>query len=163
VIFLSSPDNKRGPIKDREIYYIDGTDESYIDTQVRGKTAQKEVDDKIARVQTADDERATWVNLLSMLQREEEDSRKWDKKQRDETPPRHQVFKLPSYRLVVGLQKKTRSWDFMPGSITKVGAQLSWLFGHWTCADIVYLAIRYLGSMPFDRNGCNDGNVLESL
>lgn len=106
----------------REIYYIDGTDESYINTQVRGKTAQKEVDERIARVLTADDERATWVNLLSMLQREEEDSRAWDEQQRTKTPPRKpaRAVKPPEYGLVVGLQKKTRSWDFMPGSITKV-------------------------------------------
>ncbi|KAG0649954.1 hypothetical protein D0Z07_3583 [Hyphodiscus hymeniophilus] len=121
VIFLSSPENRRGPIKERDIYYIDGTDESYIKTQVRGKTAQKEVDAQISRVHTADDERATWVNLLSMLQREEEDSREWDKNQMVKTPPKNpaRIIKPPDYRLVVGMQKKTRSWDFMPGSITK--------------------------------------------
>ena len=85
------------------------------------------VDAQISRVHTADDERATWVNLLSMLQRVEEDSREWDEEQRVKTPPRTpaRIVKPPQYKLVVGVQKKTRSWDFMPGAITKVMRQLS--------------------------------------
>ena len=80
----------------------------------------------LAGVHTADDERASWVNLLSILQREEADSRKWDEEMRNVTPPRPvRAVKPPDYQLVVGLQRKTRSWDFMPGSITKVGPQLS--------------------------------------
>lgn len=122
VIFLSRPDNVRGPIMGREIHYIDGTEDSYRNTKVLGITAQKEADKQaIARVHTADDERASWVNLLSTLQREEKDSRKWDDEMRNKTPPRNPVraVKPPDYQLVVGLQRKTRSWDFMPASITK--------------------------------------------
>ena len=151
MIFLAAPDNTRGPIKKREIYYIDGTDESYVNTQVRGKSAQKENDAQLSRLNTTDDERATWVNLLSMLQREEEDSREWDKQQRIKTPPRNpaRAVKPPEYKLVVGLQKKTRSWDFMPGSITKVGPRPSnELYETVNFADLVYLAIRYFGGMP---------------
>jgi hypothetical protein len=107
---------------DREILYIDGTPESYVKTNVLGETAQKEVDEKIARVHTADDERASWVNLLNILQREEKESRRWDEDERNKTPPKNpaRAVKPPEYNLVVGLQRKTRSWDFMPGSITKV-------------------------------------------
>jgi hypothetical protein len=116
-------------------------------------------------VHTADDERASWVNLLSMLQREEKDSREWDEQQRIKTPPRHpaRAVKPPEYRLVVGLQKKTRSWDFMPGSTTKVEPCSLTGFKLWTRADNVYTAIRYYGGMSLDRNGCYDGDVLESL
>jgi hypothetical protein len=163
VIFLAPPDNKRGPILDRDIYYIDGTEDSYTKTQVRGPTEQKEVDDKITRVHTADDERASWVNLLSMLQREEKDSRDWDEKQRIKTPPRNptRIIKRPNYRLVVGMQKKTRSWDFMPASITKVDTQVS--EASETLANLILKAIRNFCYMSLDRNGSNDGHVLEGL
>jgi hypothetical protein len=93
----------------------------------------------MAGVHTADDERASWVNLLSILQREEADSRKWDEDMRNKTPPRTPVraVKPPDYTLVVGLQRKTRSWDFMPGSITKVGAQIQTLSGIGTMLTIL--------------------------
>lgn len=89
---------------------------------MREGLAQQQVDDKIARVHTADDERAGWVNLLSMLQREEYESRQWDEQERNNILLRSPArpVKPPKYTLAVGLQRKTRSWDFMPGSITKV-------------------------------------------
>src|SRR4051812_14471391 len=80
VIFLSRPDNKKGPLLGRDIHYIDGTPESYQNTRVLQPSVQKKVDEQnSARVRTADDERASWVNLLSALQTEEDQSRSWDK------------------------------------------------------------------------------------
>jgi hypothetical protein len=117
VIFLARPDNSRGPIPGREIHYIVGTDASYQNTRVLGPKAQQEADEQaIARVHTADDERASWVTLLSTLQREERESRAWDERERTRMPT---SVKAPFYALAVGLQSKTRSWDFMPSSITK--------------------------------------------
>jgi len=113
----------------REINFVTGTDASYNDTKVLGVQAQNVADKQaMIGVHTADDERASWVNLLSVLQREEKESRAWDEKMRTKvpaTPPRMPVNPIkppdpPEYRMVVGLQRKTRSWDFMPGSITKV-------------------------------------------
>lgn len=126
VIFLASPDNERGPIQRREIHYIDGTPKSYRETKVLGHDAQEEQDlQATTRVHTADDERASWVTLLSTLQREEKESRKWDDQMRVQPPPPSEAFVSlkppgkPEYMLAVGIQRKTRSWDFMPAQITR--------------------------------------------
>jgi len=119
VIFTSEPTNNRGPIKERPIHYIDGTDDSYRDTRVLLPSAQDAAEkDAATRVHTADDERASWVTLLSTLQISESKSREWDEKQR-RANPRSITVKAPEYKLAVGLQRKTRSWDFIPSSITK--------------------------------------------
>ncbi|KAF4633579.1 hypothetical protein G7Y89_g4534 [Cudoniella acicularis] len=122
VIFVAPPSNTKGPIPDRKIHYIDGTDASYKNTKVLKPQAQKKHDETaISRVHTADDERASWVTLLSMLQRAEYDSRDWDKTVRTATPPRTpiKIAEDPEYEIAVGLQGKIRSWDFIPASITK--------------------------------------------
>jgi hypothetical protein len=124
VIFTAPPDNKRGPIQGRDIHYIDGTEDSYKNTRVLGPTAQKKIEaEATARVHTADDERASWVTLLSILQLKEGVSRQWDLDFRNKFPPRDQKpstpISLPKYTLAIGLQRKTRSWDFIPSSITK--------------------------------------------
>lgn len=126
VIFLAPPDNRRGPIKDREIHYMDGSPKSYKDTKLLGQDEQMERDkETTASVTTADDERASWVTLLSTIQREEKESRKWDEDMRTATPPPSGALGtpckpcLPKYMLAVGIQRKTRSWDFMPAQITR--------------------------------------------
>lgn len=65
----------------------------------------------IRRVHTADDERASWVTLLSTLQLLEYESRLWE--ERNSTTPRGCAHEKPEYTLAIGLQSKTRSWDFM--------------------------------------------------
>jgi hypothetical protein len=98
---------------------IDGTPESYKNTQVLSPQAQvKEEEDAVARVHTADDERASWVTLLSALQLKEYSSRQWDAQKRLESAPA-KFISPPEYGITVGLQKKTRSWDFIPSSINK--------------------------------------------
>ena len=84
------------------------------------------------------------MNLLSMLQREEEDSREWDRKERVKTPPRNpaRAIKPPEYRLVVGLQKKTRSWDFMPSSITKVRSTFECIIGLVLTSFVSHMPLR---------------------
>ncbi|KAK0104775.1 hypothetical protein ONS95_005045 [Cadophora gregata] len=122
VIFVAPPTNERGPIAGRPIYYIDGTDESYDNTRVLLPQAREKADkEATARVHTADDEKASWVNLLSALQLKEQQSRAWDKEWSVKSPPRAGFLKVgdPKYKVAVGLQRKTRSWDFIPSSITK--------------------------------------------
>lgn len=117
VIFTAPPDNIYGPIKGRPIFYTKGTDESYKQTLVEMPEVQKQsLTAAILSVHTADDERATWVTLLSTLQNAERFSREWDAKQRKVSSP---GVPAPSYGLEVALQKKTRSWDFLPPSVTK--------------------------------------------
>lgn len=116
VIFVAPPDNKNGPITDREIHYLDGTEESFNKTRIPKPPQQQQADKQaVARVQTADDERASWVTLLSTLQNAEAHSRTWDRTTREPGSP----IKPPKYQITVGLQRKTRSWDFIPSSITK--------------------------------------------
>lgn len=123
VIFLARPDNERGPISGREIYYMDGSEKSCKETRVLQPDAQEKADEQAtARVRTADDERASWVSLLSTLQREEAESRAWDASMLRKAPPPSpggSLIKAPEYLLAVGIQSKTRSWDFMPSSITR--------------------------------------------
>ncbi|KAF7936329.1 uncharacterized protein EAE98_002548 [Botrytis deweyae] len=122
VILVAPPDNPWGPISNKPIHYIDGTPESYKNTKVRQRIDQLKKDKETTqRIHTADDERASWVTLLSSLQTEESISREWDKKTRPSRPPSvgHQPIKPPKYELAVGLQVKTRSWDFVPASMTK--------------------------------------------
>ncbi|RFU25627.1 hypothetical protein B7463_g10701, partial [Scytalidium lignicola] len=118
VIFLAHPDNKRGPIPNRPISYIDGSIESYKKTRTLLPQEQKTADEKaLLRVHTADDEKASWVTLLSSLQLEEQKSREWDRK--NHTTAKGKIYNDPQYTLAVGLQPKKRSWDFMPDSVTK--------------------------------------------
>ncbi|KAF5867573.1 uncharacterized protein Bfra_010548 [Botrytis fragariae] len=119
VILVAPPDNLRGPIMNKPIHYIDGTPESYKNTKVREPDDQLKKDkETIQRIHTADDERASWVTLLSSLQTEESESRKWDELIRLKRPTGVSI-KRPEYELAVGLQVKTRSWDFVPASMTK--------------------------------------------
>ncbi|TVY22737.1 hypothetical protein LHYA1_G008601 [Lachnellula hyalina] len=114
VIFVAPPDNQKGPIPGRKIYYVDGSDNSYTNTKVLKPLQQNQADQQAVRqVHTADDERASWLTLLSTQQGAELDSRIWDRKQRGT------AFKEPYYQIAVGLQSKTRSWDFIPDAITK--------------------------------------------
>ncbi|KAI9051018.1 hypothetical protein LZ554_005126 [Drepanopeziza brunnea f. sp. 'monogermtubi'] len=122
VIFVAKPSNKRGPIPGRTIHYIDGTETSYTNTRVLQPMAQKQEEmESTARVHTADDEKASWVTFLSALQLQEKLSREWDAEMRTLKPLRDGCTtpQDPEYVLTVGLQGKTRSWDFIPSSITK--------------------------------------------
>lgn len=118
VIFLAPPTNPYGPIPNRKINYMDGSPESYQETMTLQPRQQKQADDRAReKVHTADDERASWVTLLQILQRQEGESRAWDAAQR--TTARGVRYKDPEYTLAVGIQAKRRSWDFMPDSVTK--------------------------------------------
>lgn len=122
VIFLAPPTNTKGPMGlGKPIYYIDGTKESYRDTRVLPHEEQEKADSKALNVRTVDDERASWVTLLSALQREEKDSREWDMRIGSAKKPSRTSLEIkePNYGLAVGIQSKTRSWDFVPASITR--------------------------------------------
>lgn len=123
VIFVSFPANENGPVRDAPMYYIDGTETSFTDT--RALTPKEEKDwttgMRSARVHTADNERATWVTLLSELQAMEDQSKKWQQERYGKSPPgantKQASFK--DHSLAVAVQAKTRSWDTMPSSVRK--------------------------------------------
>jgi hypothetical protein len=94
-------------------------------------------------VHTVNNERATWIELLSALDTMERDSRKWEIIIRGDNGPR-----LPSFQertLAVAIQRKTRSWDNMPSSITKPYATTT------TCHIMEMAAMLGLHWKEFDR------------
>ncbi|TGO27670.1 hypothetical protein BPAE_0038g00160 [Botrytis paeoniae] len=155
VILVAPPSNKRGPILNKPIHYIDGTPKSYKNTKVREPDDQLKKDKETTqRIHTADDERASWVTLLSSLQTEESESRKWDEVIRLKRPTGDSI-KRPEYELAVGLQVKTRSWDFVPASMTKPYAtsaichlvEMMALLGmHWKVFDQIQWNLRAEGN-----------------
>ncbi|KAM5385634.1 hypothetical protein ACJZ2D_000833 [Fusarium nematophilum] len=137
VIFVSPPSNEFGPIRDSKIYLLEGTKENLEETWTelitnpRDEFAKKSEKD---RIHTADNERASWTLLLSAVQQMEHDSRIWQQKQYDEVtrevgPPNERVlgYGLPSepptlkkdHTLTVALQRKRKSWDTMPVTISR--------------------------------------------
>jgi len=153
VIFVAPPGNTRGPIVGREIHEIDGTPESYSKTRVLPPKDQ-EIADAAAtsRINTADDEKASWVTLLSTLQRGELESRKWDEDMRNKKPPPAAAGSLPKppkYLLCVALQSKTRSWDFMPDAISRPYATST------ICHLVEMMAMLGLYWKLFDQNTWN--------
>jgi hypothetical protein len=79
VIFASKPTNTNGPVKDVPIYYVNGSPESLKGTRTLPivEEEQHRASLRENRVHTADNERASWVTLLSELQAMEEKSRVW--------------------------------------------------------------------------------------
>ncbi|KAF4627758.1 hypothetical protein G7Y89_g10395 [Cudoniella acicularis] len=79
------------------------------------------------QLETPDDERVSWVSLLSSLQEAERSSRNWDEAKRWDGDEMFSMRYLgtinelqsPKYEISVMLQNKTRSWDYMPRSVVK--------------------------------------------
>lgn len=104
--------NMRGPVWGAPILEVDGSNYSYEKTQT-----MKPGRDKISNVHTADDERASWVTLLAAFQRNEHDSREWERV--NTKSARGNKYEGPKYGICYMMQKKKRSWDFMPSNIIK--------------------------------------------
>ncbi|KAG7285686.1 hypothetical protein NEMBOFW57_007979 [Staphylotrichum longicolle] len=123
VIFVCPANNDKGPIKDKDIHYVDGTSESLKKTRALLRQEEQEAQRQTLQdsgVHTADNERASWVMLLSELQSMERESQEWQQEQYKRGPP--QSFKpldFQSRTLAVALQAKKRSWDTMPSSVKK--------------------------------------------
>ncbi|KAK4097708.1 hypothetical protein N658DRAFT_518433 [Parathielavia hyrcaniae] len=122
VIFVCEPANDKGPIKGQSIYFVKGTDKSLEETRAllpKEEEAQTQaLQDK--RVHTADNERASWVILLSQLQSMERESQEWQVNNLSSGPPHTlSLVGFESHTLAVALQAKKRSWDTMPAGIKK--------------------------------------------
>src|SRR5436190_7301110 len=124
VIFLAPPRNRNRPVPGRDIWHIAGTPESYGLTRTKAEDEERELhpagvnpgqqpDSARARelIHTADNERASWLTLLSALQRMERDSNNWQNQQYGSMPTNHPLF--VGRTLSVAVQSKTRSWDTM--------------------------------------------------
>jgi len=140
VIFVSPPTNKNGPVKNVAIHYVDGSDESLKAT----RSLQAKDEEALRRenkVHTADNERATWVTLLSALHSMERDSWLWRKehyptsipaaepkgtatstdepKATSANPSPSPKVQLKDHTLAIAVQVKQRSWDSMPAVVKK--------------------------------------------
>lgn len=164
VIFLCRPGNENGPVKKQPILFIDGSQKSLEETWTSLGAAQPSTEKEIKRaVHTADNELASWVTLLSALQRMEHESREWQKQKHDnetkqQPPPKADApINAPenidgildsvtaSYSLTVALQKKLKSWDTMPSSIKKPYATTTW------CHIVEMIALLGIYWVEFDR------------
>ena len=124
VIFVSPPSNDKGPVQGAPIYFLDGTKQSLYDTRTLLPTEDRKKRDELVygpkQVHTADNERATWVMLLSELQSMEKESQDWQKSQYNRGPPTSQPqAQFNQHTLAVALQSKKRSWDTMPSNVKK--------------------------------------------
>ncbi|TGO66757.1 hypothetical protein BELL_0935g00030 [Botrytis elliptica] len=120
IISIASLINKQDPIINKGMFYIDGTLKSYRDTQVLERDPEhKKQMETIQRTHTADDERSSWIILLSSLQSRELQFRALDEEVRLKNPRMNGMIKGPEYELAVGVQVKTRCWNFVPGSVIR--------------------------------------------
>ncbi|KOS22103.1 hypothetical protein ESCO_001904 [Escovopsis weberi] len=135
VIFISPPKNDKGPIKGQKIIFLDGSSDSRRDSWTsleeylnpNAAPTKKTEKDKI---NTADNERASWHVLLCTIQLMELKSEEWQKEDYDQRgPPKakpHDI-ELPKappnlhdhHTMTAAVQRKRRSWDTMPPAVTK--------------------------------------------
>lgn len=110
-------------------------------------------------IHTVNNEQATWMTLLSAVQRMERESSGWQKEEAMKvrvTPP-----DFGQHRLAVAIQRKRRSWDNMPSSITRPYATTT------LCHIIEIAAMLGLHWKTFDRKTDNflaegNGYILKS-
>ena len=124
VIFVAPPTNKKGPLGAHDsvpIIYMDGSQDNLQYTaspQELDKERNKVIEHKgrFQDVHTADNEQATWLDLLTAIHRMEDESRAWQKKilGYNASP-----YNEPPHEIVVCMQKKKRSWDSMPSDLSK--------------------------------------------
>ncbi|CAI0648850.1 unnamed protein product [Colletotrichum noveboracense] len=143
VLFLCSPAVTTGPLTDQPVVLIDGSAQSLERSRVdlpasyappaNGREVLRK--EKCA-TRTESSGRASWVDLLSALQRLELDSQAWDRKE----VAKRQI--LPETRgdgahggptLAVGLHRKPGTWSTLPSHFKRPAASTTW-------GDIVALA-----------------------
>ncbi|KAI8274286.1 modin [Colletotrichum sp. SAR 10_98] len=138
VLFLCSPAATTGPLTDQPVVLINGSSQSlersrvdlpasYVPPANGREVLRKEK----SAMRTESSGRASWVDLLSALQRLELDSQAWD---RNEVAKR-QI--LPETRvdgahggptLAVALQRKPGTWSTLPSHFKRPAASTTW--GH---------------------------------
>ncbi len=122
VIFVCAPTNTKGPIKNKPIHFVNGTKQSLEQTRALLPTEEEAQRQSLQRgeVHTADNERASWVMLLSQLQSMEKESQEWQLEHSKKGPPHSlPLVDFQSHTLAVAVQAKKRSWDTMPSSVKK--------------------------------------------
>jgi hypothetical protein len=121
VIFVCNPRNTREPIKNKPVYFLDGSQSSLVETRIMLPDDYEELfvhPPPNSRFHEAHDKRATWVTLLSHIQSMEHESRTWYYEHYSSGSPTRFAY-VNDRTLTVAVQRKTRSWDKMPANIKK--------------------------------------------
>ncbi|KAF4995358.1 hypothetical protein FGRMN_5142 [Fusarium graminum] len=123
VIFITRPGATKGPVPEAQVYSVDGTRKSLDDTWTDLEPPPASTTAKSGRV--VKNERATWLTLLSSLQKMENESRNWTRQQIMGLRPRPAsatailTSVAGKHSLGVALQRERKSWDDMPASINR--------------------------------------------
>ncbi|KAL5585449.1 hypothetical protein FOVSG1_014838 [Fusarium oxysporum f. sp. vasinfectum] len=129
VIFVTTSKIDKGPIDGADVFFIDGTRKSLDDTWTDLEPPPTGTFTKTGRF--IKNERATWLSLLSSLQKMENESQNWTRQQIMGLRPRpaSATAILTSiagkHTLNVALQREKKSWDDMPPSINRPYATTS--------------------------------------
>ncbi len=144
VFFVCAADNTNKPIKNADIWFVDGTPSSIKETRSLPvgdpkKPKRSNADPKEALlaapptgnslassppakrsdgVHTADSEMSTWLRMLQEMQRMERDSSQWQDAQVEWNAP-GAALQFMHHKLCVAVQAKRMSWDSMPSSISR--------------------------------------------
>ncbi|RBR12416.1 hypothetical protein FVER53590_09267 [Fusarium verticillioides] len=123
VIFVTTSKTANGPIDGADVLFLDGTRKSLDDTWTDLEPPSTGTLTKTGRF--VKNERATWLVLLSSLQKMENESQNWTRQQIMGLRPRpaSATAILTSiagkHTLNVALQREKKSWDDMPPSINR--------------------------------------------
>jgi hypothetical protein len=149
VIFLAPANNRNKPIPDKELWYVTGSRDSYTQTRtLQPAEAEKRQETMSTKelIHTADNERATWVELLSAVQRMESESNKWQERLYLHNPGKHTPPVFEARTLAIAVQSKTKSWDTMPSNMSKPYATTA------MCHIVQLAAVIGLHWKEFNRN-----------
>lgn len=117
VFFVAPPTNTRGPVRGAPIVYLDGSLQSIRASRSQPAVLQHRMDRPVAL--GSDNERASWVALLSAVQDMERRSREWnDERRRLDSGHNASIVRI-QYGITVAIQSKTRSWDAVPPGVRK--------------------------------------------
>ncbi|RGP61505.1 hypothetical protein FLONG3_10511 [Fusarium longipes] len=122
-IFVSTPGSDEGPIDGAQVHFIDGTRKSLDATRTDLEPLPTSTKTKTGRI--VKNERATWLTLLSSLQKMENQSQNWTRQQIMSLRPRPASAQAilssiaGKHSLRVALQCEKKSWDDMPPLVNR--------------------------------------------
>jgi hypothetical protein len=123
VLFVCPPSNQKGPVKNEPVHIVTGEKQSLQATRAllpADEDMQRNMVVRGTDVHTADNERASWVTLLSELQNMEKESRDWQLKEYGRNPPDgKRQASVEDHGVAIAVQAKKRSWDTMPNHVQK--------------------------------------------
>ncbi|RGP62325.1 hypothetical protein FSPOR_9370 [Fusarium sporotrichioides] len=122
-IFVSTPGSTGGYIDGAQVHFIDGTRKSLDATRTDLEPPPTSTRTKTGRI--VKNERATWLTLLSSLQKMENQSQNWTRQQIMSLRPRPASAQAilssvaGKHSLRAALQCERKSWDDMPPSVNR--------------------------------------------